>query len=92
MKKRPKGNRHNNGPHQDQIVDNPISLCSTFWAKTRIRLELARAGREGGELGKGGGGGTDAPNRLVVKGVGLKVRYSKFSVSLLSRGATNDHQ
>ena len=26
------GNQHNNGPHQDQIVDNLSALCFALWA------------------------------------------------------------
>ena len=40
------GNQHNNGPHQDQIFDNPSALCLALWAKTRIRLRWGRG--EGG--------------------------------------------
>ena len=54
------GNQHNNGPYQDQILDNPSALCLALWAKNRTWL---------GE----GGGGTDAPNRLFMKGVRLSV-------------------
>ena len=42
------GNQHNNGPHQDQIFDNPSALCLALWAKTRIRLRWGRG--EGEEL------------------------------------------
>ena len=31
-------NQHNNGPHQDKIVDNPSALCLALWAKHRIQL------------------------------------------------------
>ena len=56
------GNQHNNGPHQDQIFDNPSALCLALWAKHQIRF---------GE--EGGGGETDAPNRLFMKGLRLFV-------------------
>ena len=39
---------NNNGPHQDQIFDNPSALCSVLWARHRIRLHKG---------GRGGGGG-----------------------------------
>ena len=29
--------QHNNGPRQDQIVDNPSALCLALWAKNRIK-------------------------------------------------------
>ena len=58
---------NNNGPHQDQIFDNPSALCSVLWARHRIRL------RGGGGGGGWGGGGTDAPYRLFMKGVQLSV-------------------
>ena len=32
------GNRHNNGPHQDQIFHNPSALCSAVLAKNWIWL------------------------------------------------------
>ena len=32
------GNQHSNGPHQDQIFDNPSTLCLAMWAKNQIRL------------------------------------------------------
>ena len=41
-------NQHNNGPHQEQIFDNPSALCLALWAKNRIRL-----GGGGGERGGG---------------------------------------
>ena len=56
-----KATKHNNGPHQDQIFDNPSALCLAMWAKNRIRLKE----------------GTDAPNRLFTKGVQLSVSLSK---------------
>ena len=27
------GSQHNNGPHQDQILDNPSAVCLILWAK-----------------------------------------------------------
>ena len=51
------GNQRNNGPHQDQILDNPPALCLALWAKNWIRL-----------CG-GGGGGPEVPNRLFMKGL-----------------------
>ena len=47
------GNQHNNGPHQDQDFDNPAVLLA-LWAKHWIWLQ----GRE-----------TEAPNRLVMRGI-----------------------
>ena len=32
------GNQHNNGPHQDQIFDNPSVLCLALWAKNWIQF------------------------------------------------------
>ena len=32
------GNQHNNGPHQDQIFDNPSALCLALVPQNRIRL------------------------------------------------------
>ena len=34
------GNQHNNGPHQDQIFDNPSVLCLALWAKNWIQFWL----------------------------------------------------
>ena len=42
------GNQRDNGPHQDQIFDNPSALCLALWAKNQIWL---------GVWGCGGGGG-----------------------------------
>ena len=39
------GNQHNNGPHQDQIFDNPSVLCLALWAKNWIQFWLL--GEEG---------------------------------------------
>ena len=44
------GNQLNNGPHKDQIFDNPSALCLALWAKNQI--QLLGVGR-----GEGGGGG-----------------------------------
>ena len=33
------GNQHNNGPHQDQIFDNPSGHCLALWAKNQIGLQ-----------------------------------------------------
>ena len=32
------GSQHNNGPHQDKILDNPTALCFASWAKNWIQL------------------------------------------------------
>ena len=32
------GNQHNNGPHQDQIFDNPAALCLALWDNNLIWL------------------------------------------------------
>ena len=48
-------NQHNKGFHQDQIHDDPSALSLALWAKDRIWLQ----------------GGTDAPNRLFMKEIGL---------------------
>ena len=42
------GNQHDNGPHQDQIFDNPSALCLALWAKHRIRLGWGVGGGVGG--------------------------------------------
>ena len=71
-------NQHNNGPHQEQIFDNPSALCLALWAKNRIRLG------GGGE----GGGRTDAPNRLFMKEVlhsdSIKNKTNKRKQKILS--------
>ena len=46
--------KHNNGPHQDQVFDNPTALC----------LALGKRKSDSALVG------TDAPNRLFMKGVG----------------------
>ena len=35
------GNQHNNknGPHQDQIFNNPSALCLALWAKYQIQFQ-----------------------------------------------------
>ena len=58
------GNEHNNGPHQDQIFDNPAALCLALWAKNRIQLWCV--------LGGGGGEGVYHLD-LFMKGVFLSV-------------------
>ena len=50
------GNQHNNGPHQDQILDKPSALCLTMLATNQIRF---------------GVGLIDSPNRLFMNGTGL---------------------
>ena len=50
------GNQHNNGPHQDQILDKPSVLCLTMLATNQIRF---------------GVGLIDSPNRLFMNGTGL---------------------
>ena len=62
--------KNNNGPYQDRIFDNPSALCLALWAKHRIRM---------GGWG-GGGGGTDAPYRLFMKGVRLSVSTIKNNI------------
>ena len=58
------GNQHNNGPHQDQIFDNPSSLCLTLWLNPpKICSSWGRA---------------DAPSRLFTKGVGLSLHFFVF--------------
>ena len=44
-----------NGPYQDQMFDDPSALCLALWAKNETALT----------------GGNHAPNRLLMKGVGL---------------------
>ena len=67
------GNQHNNGPHQDLIFDNPAALCLALWAKIRLGL-----GMESGGGGEGRVGGTNVPNGLFMKGVGLYPSSSSF--------------
>ena len=70
------GNQHNNGPHQDQIFDNPLcSLLSIVGRKSDSAPGMGWRGEGGGgvEGGRGGGGGTDTPNRLFMKGIGLSL-------------------
>ena len=62
------GNQHNNGHHQDQIFDNPMALCLALWTINRIGLGWGDKGGWGW-----GGGRTDAPNRLFMKGVALSL-------------------
>ena len=54
------GNQRNDGPHQDQIFDNPL-------------LSAWHCGPKIGSGDGGGVGGTDAHNRLFTKGVRLSV-------------------
>ena len=46
---------HNNGPHQDQIFDNPSALCLAVWTKNQI--------------GGGGGVGQDSLPFLFNRGI-----------------------
>ena len=50
------GNQHNNGPHQDQVLDNPSVLCLTMWTTNQIRF---------------GVGLINSLNRLFMNRVGL---------------------
>ena len=67
------GNQHNNGPHQDQIFDNPSALCLALWAKNQIWLGVCVCVCVCVGGGGGGGGGTDTPNKLFMQGVQLSV-------------------
>ena len=53
-----------NGSHQDQIFDNLAALCIALWARNQIQLVEGWVGAVGGW----GGGGTNAPYRLFLKG------------------------
>ena len=67
-------NQHNNGPYQDQIFDNSSALCLALWAKIRFGWgwKVGGGGREGG------GGETNVPSGLFMKGVGLYPSSSSF--------------
>ena len=55
------------GPCHNQIFDNPSALCLALWAKNQTWLGV------GGGGGVEGQGGTDVPNMLFMKGVGLSL-------------------
>ena len=60
------GNQHSDGPHQDQIFNNPAALCLVLWAKKQKGFNSRK--------------GTHAPSRLFMKGVELAFPFlSVFS-------------
>ena len=61
------GNQHNNGPHQDQIFDNPSALCLVLWSKNRIQLGVG-----------GGGGGLMHPLGSLRREYDLLSPFFKF--------------
>ena len=52
------GNQHNNGPHQEQVFDNPSALCLAL-GEEKSDLALER---------------TEAPNRFWLKGVSFQTK------------------
>ena len=63
------GNQHNNGPHQYKIFDTPPPPPPHRTLCSNV-----------GQKSDSAPGGTDAPNRLFMKGVGLSLFCSFFFV------------
>ena len=69
------GNQHNNGPHQDQIFDNPSALCLALWAKNRM---AKGGGVVSGEGGGGGGRGDRCTQQTLYEGSRTVSFFSSF--------------